>query len=93
MKSKPLLCVSSSLNPVRSWCHAEDSCQFFMTSEPKRGKPNNIHRQESLENGRKIIALQELLLTNFVITFKNACNYALLFFTLEVEGMKQEKKW
>jgi hypothetical protein len=46
-----------------------------------------------LENGRKIIALQELLLTNFVITFKNACNYALLFFTLEVEGMKQEKKW
>ena len=63
-----------------------------MTSEPKRGKPNNIHRQQSLENCRKIIAVQELLLTNFVITFKNACNYARLIFTLEGVGTKQEKE-
>jgi hypothetical protein len=48
--------------------------------------------QQSLENGRKMIGVQEQILTNFVITSKNACNYAQPFFTLDGKGKKRELK-
>jgi hypothetical protein len=54
-----MLSVTSGKSLASSWCHAEKPWRESMPSEHKRCNPINIHRQQSLENGRKMIGVQE----------------------------------
>jgi hypothetical protein len=54
-----VLRVTSGKSRIISWCHAEDSWQEAVPSEHKGCNPNNILSKQPVENGRKMIGVEQ----------------------------------